>query len=202
MYESLKFKIKGVMPTIMHNGQTSDPLNEYAKKMKKITGKRSKTDSDHKEVARLEWYAALYVDEHDRPCWPGENIESMLVAAAKKSRMGPTVKSGLFIDGNSVVEHDGPRTADALWNFKPFGKNPYISRVPVSVNKARVMRTRPIFNNWSLEFVVNYMPSLLAEESVVEFVNVAGKVIGLSDWRPKYGRFQIESYKKLEVDNG
>ena len=188
------------MPTIMHNGQTSDPLNDYAKKMKKFTSKRQKKDSDHMELAKLEWYAALYVDEKNRPCWPGENIESMLVAAAKKTRMGPAAKSGLFIDGNSIVSHDGPQTADGLWKFKEFGKNPFVSRVPVVVNKSRIMRTRPIFHNWSLNFVVNYMPDIINKEDLIEFVNKAGKMIGLSDWRPKYGRFLVESHEEIECN--
>ena len=200
MYEAVKFKIRGVMPTIMHNGQTSDPLNSYAKDMKKLTSKRQKSDSDHMDLAKLEWYAALYVDEQNRPCWPGENIEAMLVAAAKKNRMGPSAKSGLFIDGNSVVQHDGPRTADGLWKFKKFENNPYISRVPVVVNKSRVMRTRPIFNNWTLEFTVHYMPDIINKEDVISFVNRAGKMIGLSDWRPKYGRFEIESTEEIKAE--
>jgi len=193
MYETVSFKIKGVMPTIMHNGQTSDPLNEYAKRLKKVTSKKTKTDQDHMEMAEIEWFAALYVDEQNRPCWPGENIESMLVAAAKKTRLGNQTKSGLFVDGNAIVIHDGPRTADGLWKYKPLDKNPYISRVPVVINKSRVMRTRPIFPVWSLEFAVNYMPDILSSENVIEFVKTAGKIIGLSDWRPKYGRFEVES---------
>jgi hypothetical protein len=201
MYEAIKFKIRGVMPTIMHNGQTSDPLNGYAKDMKKLTSKKQKKDADHMDLAKLEWYAALYVDEQNRPCWPGENIEAMLVAAAKKNRMGPSAKSGLFIDGNSIVQHDGPRTADGLWKYKSFEKNPYVSRVPVVVNKSRVMRTRPIFQNWSLEFTVHYMPDIINKEDVIEFVNKAGKMIGLSDWRPKYGRFEIESVEEIKSEN-
>jgi len=128
MHEAIKFRIKGVMPTIMHNGQTSDPLNYYAKEMKKFTSKRKKQDSDHLELAKLEWYAALYVDEQNRPCWPGENLEAMLVAAAKKSRMGPSAKSGIFVDDNAVILHDGPRTADGLWKFKKLEKTQKIPR--------------------------------------------------------------------------
>lgn len=204
MYEAIKFRIKGVMPCIMHNGQTSDPLNSYAKDMKKLTSKKTKKDDDHLKLAKLEWYAALYVDEQNRPCWPGENIEAMLIASAKKNRMGPSAKSGLFVNGNSIIIHDGPRTADGLWKFKSFEKNPYVSRVPVVVNKSRVMRTRPIFQDWSLEFTVHYMPDIINREDLIDFVKRAGKMIGLSDWRPKYGRFIVESFEDIkdnEIDS-
>ena len=192
MYQSVKFLIKGVIPTIMHNGQMSDPLNTYAKELKKITSKKVKTDQDHLEMARIEWFAALYVDDKNRPCWPGENIEAMLVGAAKKNRLGNQTKSGLFCDGNFPLIYDGPKDANDLWSFKQFDKNPFISRVPVVVNKARVMRTRPIFNIWSLEFTVNYMDDILNRDLIIDFVRTSGRIIGLSDWRPKYGRFEIE----------
>lgn len=201
MYEAIKFKIKGIMPTIMHNGQTSDPLNYYSKEIKKLTSKRNKQDDDHLKLAKLEWYAALYVNDQNRPCWPGENIESMIVASAKKNRMGVSAKTGIFVDGNAVIEHDGPKTADAIWNHKPFDKNPFISRVPVVVNKSRIMRTRPIFNNWSVEFIVNFMPNIINKEDVVEFIKRAGRIIGLSDWRPKYGRFEIESIEEIKMES-
>jgi hypothetical protein len=200
MYEAIGFKIKGVSSTILHNGQTSDPLNEYSKKLKALTSKKRKSDQDHLDIAELEWYAALYVDEQNRPCWPGENIEAMIVSAAKKNRMGQQVRANLFVDGNSPIIHDGPRTADAIWKFKALDKNPYISRVPVFVNQSRVMRTRPIFPDWSLEFIVHYKPSVLNLENVVEFVTIAGRDIGLSDWRPKYGRFEIEEHHKVKQE--
>jgi len=68
------------------------------------------------------------------------------------------------------------------------------------VNKSRVMRTRPIFQDWALEFTVHYMPDVLNKEDITGFMNVAGKYIGLSDWRPKYGRFIIESCESVDPD--
>ena len=84
MYRTVSFRIKGVVPTIMCNGQTSDPLNPFAKQMKKISSKRNKTEDDHLELARIEWHASLYVDAKGRPCWPSENIEAMMIAAASR----------------------------------------------------------------------------------------------------------------------
>jgi hypothetical protein len=191
MYKAIRFTIKGVVPTIMHNGQTSDPLNRYAKEMKKLTSKKIKTDEDHLAVAKVEWFAALYVDDKNRPCWPGENIESMIVAAARKNKLGIQAKSGIIVDGNTPIDYEGPKNAEKLWSYKSFDKNPFISRVPVVVNRSRVMRTRPIFTDWSLTFTVHYLPTMLTEDQVIEFMEIAGTTIGLSDWRPKYGRFHV-----------
>ncbi len=44
---------------MMHNGRTKDPLDPYAKALKKLTGKRKKTDADYLEISRLEWEAGF-----------------------------------------------------------------------------------------------------------------------------------------------
>jgi len=202
MYNAVKFRLKGVAPTLMHNGQTSDPLNHYAKEMKKLTSKKTKTDENHMQIAKLEWFAALYVDDKERPVWPGENIESMLIAAAKKTKCGQQARAGLFVDGNFPVIYDGPKKVDRLWDHKPFDKNPFVSRESVVVNRNRVMRTRPIFHDWEIEFTVHYLPDILTGDQIVEFVNTAGLVIGLSDWRPKYGRFVVTKVEHIKVARG
>jgi hypothetical protein len=55
------------------------------------------------------------------------------------------------------------------------------------------MRTRPIFPEWELEFTVEYSPDLVQRDRLEEWVEVAGRQIGLSDWRPNYGRFEVVS---------
>ncbi len=45
---------------LQHNGQTADPLNEFAKELKKVSGKRNKTDEYHALMGEIEWRAGLY----------------------------------------------------------------------------------------------------------------------------------------------
>lgn len=56
----------------------------------------------------------------------------------------------------------------------------------------RVMRTRPIFRSWSCAVDIDFLPDQINQRDIVEFVEVAGRIIGLCDWRPKFGRFEIE----------
>jgi hypothetical protein len=39
--KAYRVTIEGTAPIIMHNGQTADPLNQYAKAIKQISGKLS-----------------------------------------------------------------------------------------------------------------------------------------------------------------
>ena len=55
------------------------------------------------------------------------------------------------------------------------------------------MRTRPRFEHWRAELVVDFMPRLLNPHDVRNFVATAGEQIGVLDWRPWFGRFEIET---------
>jgi hypothetical protein len=186
LYEVLNFKIQGTTPTILHNGQMADPLNRYAKALKEITPKQKKTDPDHEAMARIEWEAGLYLDSDLRVSWPGENIQQMLVAAARKTKAGKDAMAGLFVAGMSPIQYDGPTGVEELWEDERFRL-----RVPVRVKQARVMRTRPIFRDWGIEFAVNYLPEVIKPAEIKSWVQTAGVVIGLSDWRPQYGKFVV-----------
>lgn len=186
MWKQAQYKLTSSAPLIMHNGQLADPLNKWAKLMKAITSKRNKTDADHEELARLEFLGGLYLDENG-PVIPAQNIERALVDAAKKRREGPVAKSGMFCDIHARLEYDGPRLADELWGDERFR---FASLVKVGT--ARVLRTRPIFPNWSTVIIVTYDTEQVNLSTINEWVKVGGQLIGLLEWRPKYGRYEVQ----------
>jgi len=187
--KELKVKIKGVSPTIMHNGQMCNPMNRYTKLMKEITGKRKKTDEDHAAIARIEWEAGLYFNDKREIVWPGLNIERMLIDAAKKIKMGSLLKTAIIVDGDApILPKPQTKNLDAL-----FETNSYVNAVVV--NRARIMRTRPIFYDWALEFAVTFNDELINQRDLVQIIEIAGSQIGLSDFRPRFGRFLVESAK-------
>lgn len=186
MYEHVEFTIRGVAPLLCHNGQLADPLNPFAIALKEVTGKRKKTEADHIEMGRLEFLGGLYVDEKGAPCIPGLNIEAMLIDAAKKSKMGPAAKAGIISDGNWPITYEGPKSPEKMWasgNFK--------DRRGVGVQGSTVIRTRPIFRNWSLTFTVSFLPALLNKKDITDFLATAGQIIGLGDFVPRFGRFEV-----------
>lgn len=189
MYESIEIEIKGMTPLLMHNGQLANPLNKWAIALKKISGKTKKTDEDYREMARIEWYGGLYV--HDgKVCIPGELIESMLVAAAKKNKKGKLFTAGVVCDGHWPLIYDGPKDIDKLWKDENFRD----ARL-VKIKMARIVRTRPHFVPWGLKFTVSFLPSVLNRADVEEAIQIAGQIIGLCDHRPKFGRFEVVSIK-------
>lgn len=184
-YQRLHFTITGVAPLVMHNGHLADPLNPHAKALKAVSGKRTKTEADHEQMAKLEFLGGLYLSDGS-PCLPGELIEAGLVEAAKKNRRGPQAKAGIVCDSMFPLRFEGPKEPDAMWED---GRFRFTAGVRVQKNK--VMRTRPRFDNWSAEIEVDFLPDQLNESEVRGMIALLGQSIGLGDWRPRFGRFAV-----------
>lgn len=137
-------------------------------------------------MSRLEFLAGLYLSA-DGPVIPSFMIDAVLVAGAKKSKEGSSAKSAVFCTEHASLIYDGPRTADALWADERF----HFSSI-VRVQNARIARMRPKFDEWSAVVSVKYEPTLVNASRIDEWFVVAGSQIGLGDWRPQHGRFDVE----------
>lgn len=182
------YTIRGVCPIVMHNERLADPLNEHAKALKALTKKRNKTDDDHLAVSRAEFMGGLYWDADLGPHVPERCLERLLRDAASKSKQGKAVLSALIVTDPAKLEYKGPRDPVAMWEAGTF-----VLRASVGVGQQRVIRSRPIFRDWSLTFTVNFDENVLDERDVDSFVEIGGRLVGLLDWRPKHGRYVVES---------
>ena len=185
--KTLNFKITGLAPLLMPNGQTADPLNKFSKAIKAVTSKRSKTDADHEEMAKLEWFASLYLDK-GKVIIPDFVVEASLVAGARKSKLGKQAEAAIYVENHAILEFDGmDLTPEEL-----FDRDENRDCRAVRVQKNKVMRTRFIAKEWSANISVLFDDSMLNSAAVKKAVADCGYQVGLCDWRPKYGRFEAE----------
>ena len=192
MYRDLNCTIRGVSPLLMHNGQLADPLNSFAIAMKKISSKRDKTEADLEELGHLEWLGSLYLHEQE-PCIPGELLEGTLLEAARKRRRGKQVAAGVWCESNFPLVYEGPRDLEGLWCNPQFRLT-----TGARVQRNRVMRTRPRYEQWAAAVKVTFNDELLNRAEVLELLRLAGEQVGIGDWRPKFGRFVVESVETAE----
>lgn len=179
--------IRGDAPLLMHAARLADPLDPATKELAAVTGKRTKTDDDHREVSRLEFLGSLYIADTLGPYIPGVNMAACLFRGATKTRKGSALKSALLIpeEVNPLI-YRGPRDAEGLWNAETF-----THRATVKVGLSRVVRTRPVFPSWALS-VTGYLDTeVVDKESFASIADTAGRLVGLGDWRPQYGRFTV-----------
>jgi len=191
--KSIKFTITGIRPMLLHNGLMADPTNPFTIAIKKITSKGSKkmTDADYKERDRLEWEAGLYWSEtEDAIAIPSDNIERCIQEGAKKNRLGKDFAAGVLLSEPEVVlqHRKAGKTKEEI-----YADPAYTLRKGVKVQLSRVIRIRPMIPpGWKLTFTVEFDEDIVNAADVIEAVQKAGALIGLGDWRPKFGRFSVE----------
>jgi len=191
--KEIKLKITGIRPLVLHNGLMADPTNPFTIAIKKITAKGSKkmTTSDYAERDRLEWEAGLYwsTDEGGIAI-PSDNIERCLQEGAKKSRLGKDFAAAVFVSEPEValVHRMAGKPKEEI-----FANPAYTLRKGVKVQLSRIIRIRPMIpTGWSLAFTVEFDETIVNRQAVIDAAKEAGSIIGLGDWRPKFGRFTAE----------
>jgi len=190
MLKTQKFRLKGQVPLIMHNGQLAHPLNPYAKAVREIAAKRKKTDADFEEMSHLEFLGSFYLTDDGVPCIPAHVIRGALMGkggASRKQRMGKNAELGIFITGNFPLEYDGPKDPEKMWKD---GKFRFDSLE--KIQNSKIARTRPIIKDWSLVVEVTYNEDFVNPDTVEYLMIIAGNECGLCERRPTYGRFSVE----------
>ena len=187
----MKVKWTGIRPLVMHNGLLADPTNPYVRRIKEITAKGSKklTEADYEERDALEWEGGLYWDDVEGPVVPSDNIERCIQLGAQKSRIGKDVQAAVFCTLPSIrVDYNGPRD-----KAKMIGRPEFELRKGVAVQKARIIRVRPMIpTGWILKVELEYDDTIVNPKSLLKAMTDAGALVGLGDWRPKFGRFLVE----------
>jgi hypothetical protein len=189
--KTIKVKWTGIRPLVMHNGLMADPTNPLVRRIKEITSKGSKklTDADYEERDRLEWDAGLYWDTQDGLIMPSDNIERCIQLGAQKSRIGKDVQAAVFCaTPHAVINHAGPKDKDKL-----YADPRYTLRKGVAVQKSRIIRIRPMIpTEWSMTFDIEFDEGIVNPKNLLKAMADAGSLVGIGDWRPKFGRFLVE----------
>jgi len=186
--DTIKFRFSGTSPLMMHSDRGANPLDPEVQKHKELTSNKQKSISDYKEVAWSEYRLSIYHNEADGPFIPAQNIDKALVEAATKNKLGKNFKSSVqVIDTQIPLLYKGPRTIQGLYDDGSF-----VDIRTVKVNMVRIVRVRPLFREWSLEFSVAFDDTIVNRSAIVLAAEIAGSRIGLGDYRPRYGRFTTE----------
>jgi hypothetical protein len=196
-YQKVNVSIGGDQ-LIMHNGQTADPLNKYAKALKAVTSDkaRKKTDEGIVEMGRIECEAGLYLDAKNRVILPTRVLEAHISEGARKTKEGKSALAGMFVDTDGVLAYDG----GPLTVAKILDSAAHQLRLSVVVGQAKVMRVRPFFQNWSTTFQVSILEEMVTPEMLKTWITNGGNFVGIGDYRPRYGRYDLKKFEVVKVD--
>jgi hypothetical protein len=180
---------------LMHNGRTANPADPFAKAMKAVSGKRNKTDADFEQMANIEYEAGLYTNRTGQVVIPGRLLEAMIIGGARKSKEGKLAESGLFIDEDAVISYDGgPLSVAEL-----IASDAHRLSVPVKVGQAKVVRTRPYFENVRFTVTVDVEESIANASQAKRWIEDGLRLVGLGDWRPRKGRGNLISFEAVKA---
>lgn len=155
---------------------------------------KAKKGSAVKKSDNIESYVLR--DDDGLICLPSEYLRMSVVNAAKfrqdprsprKSAMDLFKASIVSLSPLSpIVGRDG--SVAKTWDYE--------HRCRVQVQRNGITRTRPAFKSgWSAEVsLMCALPEYLPHDVLHEVISSAGRLIGVGDFRPTYGRFQVTKY--------
>jgi hypothetical protein len=174
--EAYSVKIVGVKPLLMHA-----PAG---------LGDKPKLRRGEHLSPETEAEAYLYKNEKGEICIPSVNIKACIREAGRnykvsgrRSTFAAMIRAGLDILPFPYVPliHNG-------WK---------VDVRPVVVQRSRILRARPLFNEWALEFkILNQDPTVVHSDTLRRILEDAGKYYGLGDFRPEFGLFRVERFEE------
>lgn len=177
----VEVQIRGEADLLFHRWN----VESVAAKARAAKGSAAKKSDD------VESY--VYRNNKGEICIPGEYLRQALISAAK-FRQDPRSprKSAMDITKAAVVS----LTPLASLGIKQWD---YEHRCRVQVQRNGLTRVRPAISaGWSAKFhfQVN-LPEYVSSEMLHSLLNDAGRLIGIADFRPTYGRFLVEKFAAL-----
>lgn len=201
---TLRIKIKGASPLIMHSASSADPQNYWAKKMGPLKAKRKKTDADIQEIRELSFLSSLYWSEELESLYmPAENVRKMLLEAGRALDQKNAKKQ---IVGIRFETHLGwPLNIKNANNLEALRKDDSLKYIKlVTIAKAKVVSVRSIFSEWEFEMDIIVDRTILDPKTVEEWFDYAGKRVGLCARRPygptpgEFGKFYVKSIEEIK----
>lgn len=176
----LKFKVevKGVAPLLFNRFPDEENKEGKSKAKKSIATKEEQVEK------------SLYREEKGKVYQPSEHFVGAMVKAGAnfklegKKTYKDVVKGGVFIEPLKIVHLKQGYVAD--WRG-----------VVIPSTRGRVMKGRARMDDWGLKFELSCIDPRATEQDLKEILTYAGAYIGVGDYRPRYGRFEVVSWAKV-----
>lgn len=178
---SVEVTIEGTADLLFHRWN----CESIAEKAGAAKGSKSKKSDD------VESY--VYRNDSNEICLPGEYLRQSIVHAAK-FRQDPRSprKSAADLYKAGIV---------SLMNLASLGKESwdFVDQRRVTIQRNGITRSRPAMKaGWraTIQLLVN-LPEYIRPADLNSIIADAGRLIGVGDFRPSYGRFNVVEFSVL-----
>ena len=178
MGQIINVSIKEISPLLQHR-YMDEPVDLPPKR---VSGKRD--FSGESEMALYRGFDGLIYQ-------PSNHLERAMMKSAAKFQIGGRGKKTYkdLFQCAVIVSPDA-----IIHKIQDF----VVDRRPVIIQRARVMRERPRFDRWELDFQIEILDDQVKPEVVNEVLVDCGKYVGIGDYRPKFGRFMVTKFQVVE----
>ena len=150
-----------------------------------------------------EWKESIYFDKDLGVYIPACCFEASFIEASKQFKISGKAtatkffKSGLFVNTDNIPIYVNGHIIKTLEEVEKMGsvdkrtvKNP--------ATKMRNMRYRACFMNWECKFkIILQSDDYISDKILKDVIEYAGNFVGVCDYRPRFGRFDLISIKCL-----
>ena len=178
--KTFEISIQGIRPLLMHRF----PEETADEQIQKRTGSN---------ITKNEAEGFLYKLANGIIYEPAEHIEGALRQAAKDFRIpGKRMRTySVLIVAQVEVE---PRTIPhKIQNWVTDARS-----VVMPSTRGRIMRYRPRFDEWKLDFRIVVNDDQIPTEVIKGILDHAGNHEGIGDYRPKFGRFIVTKFEEVK----
>ena len=183
--KKIDVEITGVAPLLQHRYPLEDTGENATKSKKKVY------------IPSEDAAKAMYTDKEGNAVVPSEHILGALIRGGVKFKYEGRITYMQIIKAGILVHPDMcPLLNKEGEQFKTYDE---IDIRPVVIQRARIARSRPQFNDWKVKFTIEiFDENDIAPSVLKEILEHAGGRCGIGDFRPRFGRFQVTSWQVQE----
>lgn len=176
---SVAVTVTGTSDFLFHRWN-AEAVDEKAKAAKNSRGK--KTD----DVASY-----VYRNDADELCIPGEYMRGSIINAAKFRQDPRSPRKSAMDLFKAAIVVTTPLATLAVKDWD------YLDKRRVTIQRAGINRVRPAMHaGWKTTFdLLVLLPEYIDRNALRETIESAGRLIGIGDFRPTFGRFGVTKFE-------
>jgi hypothetical protein len=186
----------------MSNPQTVQLSNRYAMESRRLGSlvKNARKKQDENKLIELEqaqirndWEASAYWDDEEKKFFiPDTLLLACIKAGAAAAKKGKDIERAVIVtETQAYIEPNGHRSLDAAFKDAAY-RLECPCKIPPKTG-ALIWKARCIIpTGWKVTFSLEFDEDIVAQKSLEQALEIAGRLCGIGGWRPKYGRFLVE----------
>lgn len=178
----VEVEIEGTAPILFHRWNC-ESVESKAK---------AKKGSAEKKSDDVESY--VYRNDANELCIPGEYLRGAIIGAAKFQQDPRSPRKSAMDLFKAAIVSLTPLASLGVQSWD------YMDKRRCVVQRNAITRSRPAMaEGWKAKFILMVnLPEYIDNHLLCQTIQAAGKLIGLGDFRPSFGRFNVIRFEVLE----